>query len=217
LNDETPAVEEVRDQRLRAIWRQREIPTVVRTHKTPRVLVTLPEDPANAQGKTDERGAATVDAWLRGEHRHRPRWDSRFRCRSVPKSWFDDMIERLLRRYGRVYVIQPYQEQQKCAPACWNAQGHICECSCLGANHGAGHPGSDWREITETFAFQWGPGHYGCRLLQSDTGPGVPPPSVLAGSAQHPHAPSRGRIAARSSRPAPSAASSLNVLPGRRP
>lgn len=217
MNDETLAVIDVRDQRLRAIWQQREIPTVARTNKTGRILVTLPEDPANAQGGTDEKVAEMLDVWLRGEHRHRPRWDERFRCRSVPKSWFDGIIERLLRRYGRVYVIQPYREQQKCAPACWNAQGHICECSCLGANHGAGHPGAQWCEIAETFAFQWGPLRYGCRLLQCNSGPGVPPHPLYAGSTEHPHEHSRNSVAARSSRSMPAAASSIDRRPGSRP
>jgi hypothetical protein len=158
MNDREQMAEEQRDPRLLAIWYQREIPVVVRTHKCPRVLVTL-------------SAIEDADSWLRGEHRGRPRWDTRFKCRSVPKSWFDDVIERALRRFGRVYVIQPYREQQRCAPACWNAQGHTCECSCLGANHGLGRPSALWREISETFAFQWGPRQYGCRLLQGSGRP----------------------------------------------
>lgn len=28
---------------------------------------------------------------------------------------------------------------EKCGPKCWSAKGHICECECKGANHGANH------------------------------------------------------------------------------
>lgn len=172
-----------RDPRLLTIWRQREIPAVVRSHKCPRVLVSVPD-------------IKDGDAWLRGEHRGKPLWDTRFKCRTVPKSWFDDVIERALHRFGRVYVIQPYREHQTCAPACWNALGHTCECSCLGANHGAGHPGTGWREIAETFAFQWGQLQYGCRLLHGVTGSGTSPSPLLVGGTSYLQPPSRGRVSA---------------------
>lgn len=78
------------------------------------------------------------------------------------------LIDQTLKRYGEAYVIQLNKEQQKCAQACWNAQGHDCECSCMGANHGNGHPGGRWHEVSDTFAFQWGPTQFACRhLIQS--------------------------------------------------
>ena len=80
-------------------------------------------------------------------------------------SWYDWLARRLLYKYSAVYLIQLYREQQKCAPACWNAEGLHCECSCMGENHGSGHPGERWREVSETFAFEWGPTKYACRLL----------------------------------------------------
>jgi hypothetical protein len=83
----------------------------------------------------------------------------------MPIAWFDDLIQRALERYGQIYVIQLYKQQQKCASACWNAKGFHCECSCLGASHGTGQPGGIWFELSETFAFSWGPTEYACRLL----------------------------------------------------
>jgi hypothetical protein len=53
----------------------------------------------------------------------------------------------------------------KCAPACLYAVGYHCECSCMGANHGTGHPGGRWHEVSDTFAFNWGPKQYACRLI----------------------------------------------------
>lgn len=27
----------------------------------------------------------------------------------LPKSWFNDLVDRALQRYGKVYIIQPYR------------------------------------------------------------------------------------------------------------
>ncbi len=72
----------------------------------------------------------------------------------VPKAWFNDFVERSLRTFGQVYLIQPYREKETCSPACPNAMGHECQYSCIGRNHGAGNDGS-WLEISETFATRW--------------------------------------------------------------
>src|SRR5690606_1987750 len=56
--------------------------------------------------------------------------------------------------------------QQKCAPACWNAEGFHCECSCMSENHGGGHPGGSWYKVSETFAVSWGAQRYSCRHLK---------------------------------------------------
>ena len=73
-------------------------------------------------------------------------------------------IERSLAEYGKVYVIQPYREQEKCSPACQNATGHECQCSCMGLYHGAGNDGS-WFEVSDTFAARWGEQELACRLM----------------------------------------------------
>lgn len=73
----------------------------------------------------------------------------------LPAACFSELVERLLRRFGRVYVIQPYNEKEVCAPACWKATGLECACSCMGKNHGAGAPGGRWYEMSETCAVRW--------------------------------------------------------------
>jgi hypothetical protein len=82
----------------------------------------------------------------------------------LPKSWFNDLVDRALRLYGKVYIIQPYREQEICARACQEAQGHECQCSCMGANHGIGNDGS-WFEVSDTFSSRWGERELACRLL----------------------------------------------------
>jgi hypothetical protein len=102
--------------------------------------------------------------WLQGNKRNRPEWLPEKKRWQLPQSWFNDFVNNALQRYRRVYVVQPYQEQEVCAPACWNAVGHECQCSCMGANHGSGSSGG-WFVASESFAVRWGPRHLACRLL----------------------------------------------------
>ena len=145
------------DPRLRKIWTQTSVPVVFRQEKGNPLLVRLPY-------------ATDNHTWLKDTNRHKPKWDSQYRRWELPVAWFDDIVSRALKRHGKVYVIQLYRAQQKCAPACWNAKGHHCECSCMGVSHGSGHPGGRWHEVSETFACHWGPKEYACRLLQRPRG-----------------------------------------------
>lgn len=143
-----------KDSRLRDIWRNGRIPVVFRRGKPNPLLVRLPYAVGNYE-------------FLRGEKIRKPVWDAKNDRWEVPVAWFDDLIKRLVRKYGQVYVIQLFREQQKCARACWDAKGMHCECSCMGATHGTGHPGGKWYEVSETFACHWGPKKYSCRLIKS--------------------------------------------------
>lgn len=144
------------DPRLREIWQQKAIPVIYRQNRPNPVLLRIPYSSNNLD-------------WIRGNNRNYPRWNPQYKCWEIPTSWFDEMVERVLRHYGKLYVIQLHRENQKCAHACWNAKGFHCECSCMGANHGSGHPGGVWHEISDTFAFQWGDKKYACRLLNLTT------------------------------------------------
>ena len=143
---------ENQDPRLREIWAQTVIPVVFRQMRPKPLLVRLPFASGNK-------------IWLQGVHRGIPKWNPHYKCWETPNSWFDELIERCLRRFRKVYAIQLYREKQICAPACWNAKRFHCECSCMGAHHGAGHPGGSWYEVSETFACGWGPRQYACRLI----------------------------------------------------
>ena len=143
---------EVRDPKLRDIWRRADPPVIFRRGGACPLLVRTPFSANNF-------------AWLRGDKRHKPKWNEQYKCWETPVAWYDWLARRLLAKHSAVYLIQLYREQQKCAPACWNAQGLDCECSCMGENHGSGFPGGSWREVSETFAFTWGAQKYACRLL----------------------------------------------------
>ncbi len=163
---------DAQDPRLRQIWEQQSVPVIFRQQQPSRVLIRLPFAAEVGAGHRRARAFSADNAkWLRGEHRHIPKWIPQFKCWKTPVSWFNDLIEQCLRRFGRVYVVQLHREQQKCAPACWNAVGFDCECSCMGAGHGAGHPGGRWYEVSDTFAYEWGPRKYACRLLVAKPSP----------------------------------------------
>lgn len=144
--------EDSNDANLKRIWRQQEIPVVFKQRHSLPILVRVPFSTGNKD-------------WLRDGRRNIPAWNSKFKAWEIPKAWFDSAIKLCLSRYAQTYVIQFYREQQKCAPACWNAEGFHCECSCMGENHGAGHPGHSWYEVSDTFAFSWGTHRYSCRHL----------------------------------------------------
>jgi len=139
-------------QELIEIWNQKAIPVILRRGKGKRLRVRLPYQQDNR-------------AWLRGMRHSIPEWIAEYRCWEVPQSWFNELVEQLLERYRKLYIIQPYRELEVCAPACWNAVGHECQCSCMGANHGSHGPGSGWYIVSDTFAARWGQEHVACRLL----------------------------------------------------
>jgi hypothetical protein len=134
------------------VWRQGVVPVLWRTGKKGGPLyVKLPYDVFNR-------------SWLKKPRGRDPVWNQVEKRWEVPVAWFNDLVEKCLTRFGRVYIVQPFREQEKCSPACQNAQGHICECSCMGEHHGAGNDGS-WFEVSDTFSTRWGANEVACRLL----------------------------------------------------
>lgn len=138
-----------------SIWRQTAIPVVYRPGDGP-LLVKLPFATDNGD-------------WLRNGKRTKPVWQSKFRSWEVRKGWFDDVIRRALLRYRRVYVIQPFREQEKCAPACWNARRFECNCSCMGEHHGEQGDGAGWFVVSEICAVRHGDRVLACRLIETRT------------------------------------------------
>lgn len=140
------------------IWKQSNVPVVLRrTGHGEQLRVRLPYHERNR-------------LWLRSNRPRKPAWVANGEYWELPKAWFNDFVKRSLERFGRVYIVQPYREQEKCAPACQNAQGHECQCSCMGVNHGAGNDGS-WFEVSEAFATRWGRRDVACRLLTRKPNP----------------------------------------------
>ncbi len=137
--------------RFNGVLSQSRIPVAIRLGVGQGLYVKVPYS-------TDNR------AWLRAGKRSNPKWLSEKKQWELPQSWFNDFVDRCLQRYKNVYVIQPLREQEKCSPACRNAVGHECQCSCMGANHGSGsHAG--WFDISETFSVRWGAKSVACRLI----------------------------------------------------
>jgi hypothetical protein len=141
------------DSSLRQVWNQKNIPVILRRGGKGQLLrLRIPFTKENR-------------IWLQNGRPANPTWLKDKKCWELPASWFNDFVTRALNKFGKLYVIQPYREQERCAPACQNAVGHECQCSCMGANHGAGNDGS-WFEVSETFATRWSEQHLACRLMQ---------------------------------------------------
>jgi len=137
-----------------AVWRQTRIPVVYRGSRGRPLLVKLPWREDNRE-------------WLRNDQHRIPQWNARWKCWETPQSWLDEVVRRIILDFGHTYLIQPYREKEICAPACWNAMGFKCECSCMGMNHGAGIPGEKWHIVSEACAIQWQGRELSCRLLTS--------------------------------------------------
>jgi hypothetical protein len=146
---------------LRHIWKQENIPVIVRKGKGYKLRIKLP-NVGDDLGRRRKEQSFLQAARPNGRQ---PAWLTQFAGWEVSQGWFSGLVERILDRFGKLYIIQPYREQEKCASACMNARGHECECSCMGANHGAGGPGAGWFEVSETFATRWGESHLACRLM----------------------------------------------------
>jgi hypothetical protein len=142
-----------------AIWRQERIPVIYRPGGGLPLMARVPYARGNR-------------FWLQNDHRRKPQWNPKYKCWEFPKAWFEDIVTRSLARFERVYVIQPFRAQEKCAPACWNAKGFECECSCMGANHGSRHPEGAWRVVSQTFALRWRDRELACRLIEKPAATG---------------------------------------------
>jgi hypothetical protein len=136
------------------IWRQTALPVVFRGPDPP-LKVKLPYQEDNK-------------VWLRGEERRRPKWNAAEKHWETPRNWFDRVLAKCLERYGAAYVVQYHRDKpDKCAPACWNAKGSECNCSCDGANHGKGAAAAGrWFVINDTLAVQWGDKRVRCWLVR---------------------------------------------------
>lgn len=145
-------MDDVTSQQLLQVWKQAEVPVLLRRGPGKRVRLRFQNRPNNLM-------------WLRRDRRTIPHWNDQYRCWEVPKAWFNSLVTQMLDTFGRVYIIQPFREEEKCAPACWSAIGYECQCSCMGANHGSQISGRGWHVISETFAARWNEERLACRLL----------------------------------------------------
>lgn len=139
-------------EKIKAVWKQRSIPVIVRKGKGFPLFVRLPYQKDNC-------------VWLQNGQRNKPKWIVEKEYWEVPKAWFDEVVNRVLERWDNLYVIQPHVAHQKCATKCWEAKGHECECSCLGEYHGSQNPNGRWFIVSETFAVKYEAKELACRLL----------------------------------------------------
>jgi hypothetical protein len=135
------------------IWNQSAVPVVVRNGKVGHKLkVRLPAAPDNYR-------------WLDGIGKSSVNWQDHGSYWEMPVSWFNSFVIGALKRYGNLYIFQPYRQQSVCTKKCLEAQGFECNCLCMGEYHGSGI-NDGWFFVDEVFAVQWGDEMVACRLLQ---------------------------------------------------
>ena len=155
---------------LRGIWKQDRVPVIVRKGTGYKLRVKL----SGSIESVDERRRSCAFLQAARPNGRQPEWLKQYDGWEVAQNWFSDLVDHILKRFGQLYIIQPYREQEKCASACMNAQGHECQCSCMGVHHGAGAPDGGWFEVSETFATRWGESYLACRLMKRRTGMELP-------------------------------------------
>jgi hypothetical protein len=136
------------------IWRQKTVPVIYQPDSGQPLMVRMPWSPENFN-------------LLRGDGHRKPQWNRQFKCWEIPRAWLDKVIRMLIQKYRRAYFIHAYRAHEKCAPACWDAKGAQCECSCLGKNHGAGCPGGRWYIVSDACAVLWHGRELAYRLLEA--------------------------------------------------
>ncbi len=150
---------ETDEKRIRALWNNGKTSVILRRDgKGEKLRVRVANNPTHDY---------LVQGRLMGGRRIRPIWDYQGNYWETPKSWFNGLVHEFLQREGSLYVIQPYREQEKCCPACQNAKGHECQCSCMGEFHGAANINSGWFIVSDTFATRWGRRKLACRLIKA--------------------------------------------------
>lgn len=148
---------QVERSRIKAAWNQRVIPVVLRRQGT--------GEKTRARLPGPLRYSMADQSWLKNGRPIYPVWDHSGRFWQFPKKWFNDVVERGILRFGSLYIIQPFREQEVCARACMEAAGHECNCSCMGQNHGSGIDHT-WFEVSDAFAVKTSAPYLACRLLK---------------------------------------------------
>ena len=138
-------------ERLQEVWDQTKIPVISNKGKGVPLRVQLPEG---------------VDGynWIKKGRRNLPKWVKQYRYWKAPYAWLKILTQEALDEFGKVYLIQSFQSQEKCARVCKEATGYDCDCSCAGEYHGSNNM-DGWVEISDTFATQWTTPRKGFRLL----------------------------------------------------
>jgi hypothetical protein len=129
------------------------------TRKGRPIWLVMPYEPNNGVWLQDDRLRHShhfvKDPW--------PHWE-------LPRAWLTETAQLIVDAYGGCYIVQALRACEQCAPSCWNATGLDCECSCMGAHHGEGHPAGRWYEVSDTCAVRWGEHRLHYKLLRRTTG-----------------------------------------------
>ena len=81
------------------------------------------------------------------------RWNEEEQRWEVSRAHFDKLFRAIKRRWGIVHIYEEHLANQECCPQCMQAKRELCECGCLGRNHGIDcdePPRSDWELIATT-------------------------------------------------------------------
>ncbi len=141
------------------IWNNEVIPVILRWEVGKPVRLRIPAVP-------------DAQEWLKNGARKRdPVWIDApgKKYWELPHSRFSELVALILDRFGKIYIFQPLREKEICAPSCMSAKHFVCECSCMGKNHGR-DTRAGWYEVSDAFAVRHEERKLAIRLLDREGG-----------------------------------------------
>lgn len=145
-------------QTITEVWNQRKVPVILRRNgQGERLRARVPT-------RRNADGYRVAKSWIGACGKTKATWIYDEYYWEIPKSWFDTFVKRSLATFGAVYIIQPLNTREVCAPACRNATHFECECSCMGANHGMRN-NDGWFDVHDAFSVRQGEKNLACRLV----------------------------------------------------
>lgn len=137
-------------QTVQQVWSNKGIPVIGVPHKRGEIRVRLPFSKAN---RAFLRVGQPIPNWNKGD-----------KCWELPRAHLNRIARRIIGVFGQCYIIQTRRDTEVCAPACWNAEGVDCECSCNGEHHGESND-AGWFVVSDSFACRSGGREYAVRLI----------------------------------------------------
>lgn len=142
-------------QELRVFLVESKIPVLLNPKTKGKIMLRFPNE---------EKHQAFVEAGQKSE----PEWKP-YGAWLVARSALRSHAQRCIGEWGSCWIVQSYREKEVCAPACQNALGLECHCSCMGLYHGheAEASSGKWHVVNEAFCVRWGDVVYAVRRISA--------------------------------------------------
>lgn len=140
---------------LKAFLEASKLPVLLNTKTKGKIMLRFPNEEKH-------------EDFVAGGQRSEPEWKP-YGAWFVARSALRSHAQRCIAKWGGCWIVQSYREKEVCAPACQNAIGLECHCSCMGLYHGheAEATSGKWHVVNEAFCVRWGDVVYAVRRISA--------------------------------------------------